>query len=87
MIENPSIENGALASSMPKLNKTVKLNLLVDDVSNEVTVKNESDKSVENIDVDLSRMAKDINLNINASDEEDSEDGELAVRLDPDSSE
>ena len=80
MIENPSTENGALASSTPKLNETVKLNLLVDDVSNEVTLKNESDKSVENIDIDLSRMEKDINLNINASDdEEDSDDGQLAV--------
>ena len=36
VIANLNVENGALASSTPKLNKTVNLNLLVDDVSSKV---------------------------------------------------
>ena len=64
------------------------LTFVVDDVSNEVMVKDENvDKS---LDMDLSRIAKGINLNINESDEEqqDSEDGgDLGAEIDQDSSE
>ena len=70
-------ENGAVVSSTPKLNETVNLNLVIDDVSNEVTVKNEN--SEDSINQELNKLAGNINLNLNVS-EEDSEhdaDGEI----------
>ena len=55
VIANPNSENGALASSTPKLNEAVNLNLVDEDVSNEITVKNEN--ADDSLDADIARLA------------------------------
>ena len=74
-------ENGAVASSTPKLNETVNLNL-VDDVFNEVTVKNEN--SEDSINQELNKLAGNINININDSDEDSEHDADGLIVTDGD---
>ena len=75
-------ENDAVASSTPKLNETVNLNLVIDDVSNEVTVKNEN--SEDSINQELKKLAGNINLNINDSEEDSKNDADALIVTDRD---
>ena len=75
-------ENSAVVSSTPKLNKTVNLNLVVDDVSNEVTVKNKN--SEDYINQLLNKLAGNINININDSDEDLEHDADGVIITDGD---
>ena len=75
-------ENGAVVSSTPKLNKTVNLNLVIDNVSNEVTVKDRN--SEDSINQELNKLAGNINININDSDEDLEHDADGVIITDGD---
>ena len=66
VITDPEFQNGAVETSTPKSNETYNVNLIVDYVQNEVTVKNENDT----IDKDISRLANEIDLKLNDDDDD-----------------
>ena len=80
VITDPESENGAVRTSTPKSNETYNVNLIVDDVQNEVTVKNEKDT----IDKDISRLANEIDLKLNDDDDDDYGDLDQDQDLDSD---
>ena len=79
VITDAESENGAVGTSTPKSNKTCNVNLIVDDVQNEVTVKNEKDT----IDKDISRLANEIDLKLNDDDDYGDLDQDQDLDSDP----
>ena len=83
--QNPNQIARPPATSTPNTNEShVTLGLVVDDIQSDITIKNESNEAV---DRDISQIAKNLDLNINDSDDEndlnidvdsgnDKEDGE-----------
>ena len=72
VIANPDAPNGAVGRSTPKLGETVNLNLIVDDVQNNITVKQE-----ESLDKDISALASGINLKLNEDSPDDEDVGDF----------